>query len=898
VLRPLPHWRKALPLWWKALPLWRKAPASLLHDPPLFGGCLAAALLVALAAASAPLFTTAAGSAAFRSRLTQIAPLGAGIHVVRPGVAEERSPSAILRDHARRGRLVSRAVGPSPRLGPIVDTLLTDPILVATDRTAYVRLVSRTGALQHVHRLAGGGAGIWIADNVASRLNVGPGDALRVGVPAGTRARVGGVYRALWKEVSNDDWVNFSAEIYPRGVDPSAPPTFALLSPSELLRLYLPLGNPYLVEQWEIPLRGHGMTLEQARALEPRFAAVEAALRDPHSRLSRALGCEPKVPFGSTLCSASSSLGSAIGLADRSADAVSAPARLLGGVGLVIALGIAAVVGAFLVTRRRAEARHLFARGESPAAYGARTALEALPATLLGGAAGFGLALLLVRVFQPGGALDPASVRQAIVAAAVAVAVALALLVGSATAGFLRQFDTAPRGLRRLGLVPWELVAGGVGLYLFFDVRSGGGLTGATATSAGHPRLYVFLLPLLLVAAATGLVLRALRALLRRVDPDRVPVYLAVRRAAIGSGMLAALTIVVAVALGVLVYGGALSASLAHGARQKAAIAVGGDVQGPVDQDSTIPRLPFPATKVVVGYGGASVGSVTGDQVDVMEVDPATLAPVLRWDGSWGPPPARTMPELARLGADGRLPVLVTRGFPDTGAVWLAGSRVPIRIVARVRAFPGMSTDAPLVVASAKLLRRTVASGAYDPIENGLALVWARGPIAQVEAALKASPLRPDYFVTVDDVVGSREVTDAARTYSFLTALGLAIGALALVGVVLYLYARQRSQVIASALAGRMGLERREETASLWLELAAILTVAWALATGVGLAAAGPVIARTDPIPTYPPAPSFVVPWVVVGATFGCLLAVALAAAVAATALARRSEVAEELRLV
>jgi putative ABC transport system permease protein len=875
-------------------PQWRKAPAALLRDPPLFAGCLAAALLVALAAASAPLFTTAAGSAAFASRLSEIAPLGAGIHVVRSGFIEQRSPAAILRDHARRGRVVSRAVGSSPRLGPVRDTLLTDVVVVAgaTGRTANVRLVSRTRALQHVRRLAGGGEGIWIADNVASHLRLGPGDAVQVGLPAGTQARVGGVYRALWKEVSNDDWVNFSAEIYPRGIDPSAPPTYVLLPPRELLRLYLPLGDPSLVEQWEIPLRVDGMTLERARTLKPRFAAVERELRDARSPLSRALGCEPAARGTSSRCSASSSLTAAIGLADRSADAVSAPARLLGGVGLLIALVIAAVVGAFVVTRRSAEARHLYARGEPAATYGARTAVEALPATLLGGAAGFGLALLLVRVFQPHGVLDPAGVRQAAIAAALAVAVALALLVGSATAGFLRQFETVPRS-RRLASVPWELVAGGAGLYLFFDVRSGGGLTGS-----GHPRLYVFALPLLLVAAATGLVLRAVRALLRRADPASVPAYLAVRRTAFGAGMLAALTIVVAVALGVLVYGRALSVSLAHGAQQKAAIAVGGDVQGLVGADATVPPLPFPATKVVIGYGGVSVGSVTGDQVDLMEVDPATLAPVVRWDDAWGPPPVRTMPELARARPDGRLPVVVTRGFTASAAIWLAGRRVPIDVVARVDAFPGMSTDRPLVVVSGRLLRRAVDAGASDPIEGGLAFVWARGPVGPVEAALKASILRPELFVAVDDVARSRAVTDAARTYSFLTALGLAIGTLALLGVVLYLYARQRRQAIASALARRMGLGRGAETASLWLELAAILTVAWALAAGVGLAAAGPVIARTDPIPAYPPAPSFVVPWPVVAGTLAVLLAVALAAAVAATALARRADVAEELRLV
>jgi FtsX-like permease family len=268
----------------------------------------------------------------------------------------------------------------------------------------------------------------------------------------------------------------------------------------------------------------------------------------------------------------------------------------------------------------------------------------------------------------------------------------------------------------------------------------------------------------------------------------------------------------------------------------------------------------------------------------------------MHWNPGWGPAPGTFVGRLARP-VDGRLPVVVTPGFGHRSAIWLAGERVPVEVVATVRAFPGMSADAPLVVTSVAALRNVAGNGSYDPL-NGLAYVWARGPALAVEKALKASSLQPQYFVSLEDVLQNPDVAAVKRTLSLLIALGVGVAVLSLVGVALYLYARQRSQAIASALARRMGLTRGAEIRSLWLELVGILVVSGALAAVVGIAAAKPVIGQTDPLPRYRPAPSLVVPWTVVAATFAALLAVALVAAVTTSAAARRANVAEELRLV
>ena len=56
--------------------------------------------------------------------------------------------------------------------------------------------------------------------------------------------------------------------------------------------------------------------------------------------------------------------------------------------------------------------------------------------------------------------------------------------------------------------------------------------------------------------------------------------------------------------------------------------------------------------------------------------------------------------------------------------------------------------------------------------------------------------------------------------------VALATGALALIGLLLYPQARQRSQVIASALGRRMGFGRLREALSLCIEVAGIVLFA------------------------------------------------------------------------
>jgi putative ABC transport system permease protein len=296
---------------------------------------------------------------------------------------------------------------------------------------------------------------------------------------------------------------------------------------------------------------------------------------------------------------------------------------------------------------------------------------------------------------------------------------------------------------------------------------------------------------------------------------------------------------------------------------------------------------------VAAAYQTATVDGISGRVVDVIAVDPKTLPAVVHWERSWGRPPQSWAADLERPG--GRLPSVVSSSLAGARSLWIASERIPITVRATVDAFPGMTAGVPFVIVSSAALSR---AGLGPDALGGLPVVWARGPARAVEAALRRSTLEPFLLLTTHDVLDHPDVTLATRTYLFLRAVGFAIGVFALVGVLLYLYARQRAQTIASAFASRMGVARRTIVLSLWLELATILCFATVAAAAVAVAAAGPVVRHTDPLPQYPPGPLLAIPWTLIAATIPALILFGLGAALLTDRLARRRDVAQELRLV
>jgi putative ABC transport system permease protein len=409
----------------------------------------------------------------------------------------------------------------------------------------------------------------------------------------------------------------------------------------------------------------------------------------------------------------------------------------------------------------------------------------------------------------------------------------------------------------------------------------------------------VFIFPLLLVAGVTGLVVRLVRPLLRRGSGRGLPVppYLALRRLGAARGLLVVLAVVSAVSFGAFFYAETLATSLSQTTDEKAYTANGSDVAAIVQASEVLPRnFAYPITKIEFGNGSGAANTSTGQQLDVLVVDPRALPGVLHWQSSWGPNPTRLLGKLADSPST-PLPLIVTAGTPAMRNISFQDHPVPVKVIGTVKSFPGMTVN-PLVITSyAALDRASHSVDVLDPLDTTQSYIWAKGPPSEVAPALQKAGVDTYYMTTVDTFRKSPDVLLATRTYSYLRTIALATGLLVLVGLLLYLQARQRAQTIASALGRRMGLGAGSETLSLCIECAGILLFAAMVGAIVAIAAAQPVVKRIDPLPDRQPPPVFVVPSTPILLALAALGVVAVAAGLITSWLARRADVSEALRV-
>jgi putative ABC transport system permease protein len=887
---------------------WKKAPLALRHHPSVLVAVAVAALLVALAASSSPFVTTAVASEALKNRLDELTPLGTGLEITSPtfvvGHGSDDRPTLVPADPgAAAVRSLAKRL---PHVGGLITTIEAGPVEIASSQgDQSVRLMARTGALAHVHKLSQvAGPGVWISDITAKTAALRPGDTFHLDTAGlvSNRAltfRVKGVYRALPHGGVTPYWVNFFQDAWPQGLDDSPPPTYVFTSRATVLGVAKRLadvgrGAPS-TDIAELPVDPKGITLPAARDLDKRFVAVRRSLQ---TAFGAKLGCAHG-QYNVTPCTAVALLSSAVALADQNVSAVSPVITLLADIGAVIALGVAAAAGVFLVRRRAAEASLLYARGEGVGAFTGRTFVETLAPTVAGGIVGFAIAYGLTSAFAPHGSLDTSTVWSGAAHAGIAVGVGLALLLAAAAYSFLRLFDTGthtrPRWFRYLA---WEVPVLAVAVYLFFDLRHGGGLSGSSG--GGHPTLAVFLFPLLLVAGLAGLAARVVQVPLRsrRFGRNTTPaVFLAIRRLAAARGLLVLLTVVTAVALGACFYAEALSESLTHATVEKAYIGNGSDVQGSIQPNQSAPRnFPYPITKIEYTNQGVYVDN-ENNPGDLMTIDPATLASTLHWQSDWGKNPAALVKTLGDSPSS-PLPVILANGATQMHTLILNDVRYPVTVVGSVRTFPEAVPDQPLVITSYSALNAAATHAhTIDPLDVPFSYLWVKGPPEAAAQALTASSVHAYYVTTVDTFLHDPNVVLATRTYGFMRTVAIASAVLVLIGVLLYLQTRQRSQVIASALTRRMGLSRWTETLSLCLELAGILAFAGITGGMVALAAAAPIVRHLDPLPLDPPTPIFVFPGSAVLVIAVALCVFTILAGAVTSWLARRTNVSEAIRV-
>jgi hypothetical protein len=866
--------------------LWVKAPLLLRRHPPVLAAIVLSVALAALAASAVPLVRAGVESESLHGQVRTMSPLAAGFEI-------RVQDSRIGGDAARRA--AAMRLGRSVRfLGtPVVSSFIaTQGIQVSGSASPGFAVVplARTGAIEHVtHVTAAAGPGVWIADSMAQVTHLRPGDTLRLTIqaflaePRVVRLPIAGVYHTLEADRDNPYWANWQQDIRNPDPDQPPPPPFVLMSEAMLQRVSGTL-FPVVENRFEFPVDPHRLSFADAQRLEHRFRTLGKQLVVSRS----ALGCRPRV------CQTSSSLSAALTVASTDVASVTPTISLLSAIGLVIAFGLCVAAGLFLVRRRADEAHVLFVRGEAASVFASRTALEALLPALAGFAAGLGAALLALRALAPDGTVTGETAGAGAARAAAAAAIGLVCIATGAGIAFPRRTSAHERR-HHLMRVPWEaapLVIYGVLLVL---VVGGHGIA-HDSSGASHPRLAVFLVPVFAVAGVAGLAVRVVRRALARRGGEAPPeVFFAVRRIAATRGLFVAVVVAAATSFGTFAYAATLSSSLDRSVAEKAFVANGSDVQGLVDPLVRVFK-PFPFPVAVVEIDDSYAVFPSGERVDVIAGDPGALARTIRWGDGWSDDPRKLLPKLARYDGPG-LAAIATPGAPGSDAIFEQGARIPIHVVGHAP-LPGSTAGRPALLVSRRAFHQVARTARIlDPPPLATGLLWARGDPRAISPVLEASALAPAYLTTLSHIYDDASVGAAKRSYRYVKVIGGAAAVLALVALLLYLQARQRAQLIASALVARMGLSPRRDAAALALESGSIVLLAGVVGAAVATAAAAPIAHHVDALPLYAPAPALILPWATLALGLAAAVVAGALLGVAAIAIAARSDVAEALRV-
>lgn len=901
-------------------PAWRHAPVRLIHRPTLFAALAIGALLLGLAAAAAPLFVATSESELLTATIVDpvFTAYGAGITYRVTNVRfDERGPGggSVTQE---RDRAFIAAAAESPALGPVSATFAAPQVRVAgpdgkdpPTGPIYGRLFAGSDVLRHVRILSGAdGDGVWLPDQIADPTGTGPGDVVELNDGGSTvRVRVNGTFQAVYAAPPDGYWQPWSHEIYLRCPDCPLPPQFILADRHVLEDLQRALHRPIADEAWQAPVRATPqLTPQEARGLAGFADDLEASMQPGAGPLGEVFHCCGRFfttgPFGASSESGfHNGMSDVVDILDQRAPGIRGPVDVLLLAGLIISLVAIAAGAAFVAASRRDESGLLMARGWSPGAVGARTALEAALPIMAGAVFGWALAYLSVRIFGPEGAMGTDALRAASWGAAAASVVAV-LTVGLTSAlMFASGHEHKGRAGRIASWFPWELLAFAGVWALGPLLHEGAGV--AKVGGIDQPRPTVFLYPLLLalgfgiLAARVALVLIARSA--RSGGSTRVSAgWLAVRRLA-STGRLAAIFFVAAImAVTVSLAAVGLVSSMRATVDAKAKVFVGSDVRVQAVTGATAPEtFPLPITQVQRAPDAGSFDDDTGDRFDLLVVDPSTFEGAAFWSDSFSDRSLSDLMAALARGVGQRVPIVIADGQGhDPSSITLNQLAAPVEVVGRATSFPGASLHSPLVVMAADAIEPAFHVAPYRVSATSAATeFWIRGPADQALAAVADGDLQAFFVVTADGVKNIPLVVAAVNTLQVIEVLGLVALLLVLVLVVVYLQARQRSRVVAAALSERMGISPRLLRLALVVELAIVLTVAGLVGGAVGTLAIPVLLDAIEPLPLVPPPPVLVVPWAVLVGVGVLLMASAWLGGAIADRAVRRIELTEVMRV-
>ncbi|RKS74123.1 putative ABC transport system permease protein [Motilibacter peucedani] len=872
------------------------------------GLALLTALLVAVGV-SAPLLVAAAGEGAWEQDRDRLGTTTLGATVLsgtrsrfNGSVANDRVAQVPALDAALDAQ--AKALGlPAPVELPDVTGLLA----TGAGRVEKAQVFARTEAEARLELLSGGPAttGVLVPSRLATALSLRAGGTLQLratdltGHPRSVALPVAGVYREPALPVG-PYWEGQAYRFFvplpnPRTGDLDYPEAPVVAAPALVRSVATSLEQPVDLE-YAFPLPSHAS----------RAQAEAAAVRQ--QQLTLRVGAPPLADRFDAVGEPAlvrTSLANVLTRTRSTVSLLTPPVRAVGYGGAGAALLLVGVWAAQRVRRREVQLRALVARGLSPAQAGWRAAVEALPAVVVGTLLGAGAGAAAVRALGPAGRFPEGWLGDAwpvVVVCALLVLVEVAVVTAVAVARMGQIGVGAAQQL--LGRVPWVPVTAAVAVVAALPLvdgrpRDDGGLGVVTLG-----------VPLLVVAAASGVVVSVLQRAARPVrgPAARLPAgaYLGVRRVLAAASATRLVVVATAVALGLVVYAGALAASTSRTLHAKAVVAVGADYVADVNAGHESPALPAGATLVQRARGiDLAPGGLS---TDVLAVDPAGFGRVADWEPGFAD---RPLPELLaalvpRAGAADRVPVVVAGPVPDQVLTSTGGRltldfgayQVQAQVVGRASAFPGMPSTRPMLVAARAPLTAALHAAGQDIDLVLQRQVWGRGddrPLLQASGP-DTTAVDPAAVRTTSDFLARPALRAQSWTLGYLRAVAACAGVLGLAGLALYAAAQQRRRTVASVLLDRMGLARRSALAAAAVELGLLALVAAVLGAGLGLPTARLVLDTLDPVPALPPGPVFEVPLpALLAVAVGVVLLVAVGS-VLVDSLARRAPRGQVLR--
>ena len=617
-------------------------------------------------------------------------------------------------------------------------------------------------------------------------------------------------------------------------------------------------------------------------------------------------------------------------------------------VGILLALALVVAATGYSMGRRRREVALAAGTGRRPFSAGVLHVAELVPAALVAGVLGW-----LAARWMVGAAVGSASPTRSTVSTAglwCGTAIVIALVAAGAVAGAATRRETRRLEGRPELRVPWVVV-----LVVVAASATAGLLT--RPISANDPLGPLDLIvPPLVIAAIAAIGATAFFALLRRSRSAARPptrrtmvTWLARRRLQAPDGGREAATTIAATGLAMLVFALSSLTSLQHTVEDRAAQEVGAhtvdrigysyrlDPSAPMQAAEPADGSPLrpgqvplarnptlPDGRTLVWRGGTAVAT-SGDNVNLLIIDPAHFAEAAAW-GSPGGPVSQgraLLPELAdqdaaaaaatrRQGVAAEVPVLVVGEVGDLdlkvgSAVTIDTLNDPVRLSMRgvLPAFPGTGSGQPTLVVPADSffasqynndprLRPRPGTPRNRPVEFQSDL-WSTTAAGAAET-LAGSAIDAQPIGTLDAMRATPVYVAAEQARRYQIALGLVFGVVGLAAVALAAVRLARRSPAADRMLAWTGAGPRTTSRARVLEAAVVLALSAALAA-LGLLALRPMAhILLEPGDGRTPVAVLVVPGSALLAGAAWLLVTATAAIVGMALAARAQSTVEVLR--